>query len=62
MNLKIKCQNNEFVNTEALCVPVICSPLMEQKPFEVSETHTEFRKLYLADFASNIENISILIG
>ena len=63
VNLKIKCRNNEFVNIEALCVPIICSPLMGQKPFETSKTHTEFRKLYLADFTPNIEkkNISILI-
>ena len=54
MNLKIKCRNNGFVNSEALCVPVICSPLMGQKPFEISKTHTEFRKLYLADFTTNI--------
>ena len=47
VNLKIKCRNNEFVNIEALCVPVICSPLMGQEPFEISKTHTEFRKLYL---------------
>ena len=64
VNLKIKCRNNEFVNTEALFVPVIYSPLLEQKPFEISKIHTEFRKLYLADFKPNIEekNISILIG
>ena len=64
MNLKIKCRNNEFVNIEALCVPVICSPFLGQKPFEISKIHTEFRKLYLADYKPNIEekNISILIG
>ena len=66
MNLKIKCRNNEFVNIEALCVPVICSPLLGQKPFEISKIHTEceFRKLYLADYKPNIEekNISILVG
>ena len=64
VNLKIKCRNNEFVNTEALFVPVIYSPLLGQKPFEISKIHTEFRKLYLADFKPNIEekNISILIG
>ena len=64
MNLKNKCRNNEFVNIEALCVPVICSPFLGQKPFEISKIHTEFRKLYLADFKPNIEekNISILIG
>ena len=47
-----------------MCVPVICTPLMEQKPFEISKTYTECRKLYLADFTLNIEqkNISILIG
>ena len=28
VNLKIKCRNIEFVNIEALCVPVICSPLL----------------------------------
>ena len=63
-NLKIKCRNNEFVNTQALCVPVICYPLLGQKPFEISKIHTEFRKLYLADYKPNIEekNISILIG
>ena len=63
MNLKIKCRNNEFVNIEALCVPVICSSLLEQKPFEISKIHTEFGKLYLADYKQNIEekNISILI-
>ena len=61
---KIKCRNNEFVNIEALCVPVICSTLMGQRSFENSKTHTEFRKLYLADFTANIEekNISIPIG
>ena len=39
------------------------SPLMEQKPFEISKTHTEFRKSYLADFTRNIEgkNLSIFI-
>ena len=64
VNLKIECRNIEFVNIEALCVPVICSPLLGQKPFEISEIHTEFRKLYLADFKLNIEekNISIFIG
>ena len=64
VNLKIKCRNIEFVNIEALCVPVICSPLLRQKPFEIFKIHTEFRKLYLADFKPNIEekNISILIG
>ena len=46
VNLKIKCRNNEFVNIEALRVPVICSPLLGQKPFEISKIHTEFRKLY----------------
>ena len=63
-NLKIKCRNKEFVNIEAFCVPAICSPLLGQKPFEISKIHTEFRKLYLADFKPNIEekNISILIG
>ena len=61
---KIKSRNNEFVNIEALCVPVICSTLMGQRSFENSKTHTEFRKLYLADFTPNIEekNISIPIG
>ena len=61
---KIKSRNNEFVNIEALCVPVICSTLMGQRSFENSKTHTEFRKLYLADFTANIEekNISIPIG
>ena len=61
---KIKSRNNEFVNIEALCVPVICSTLMGQRSFENSKTHTEFRKLYLADFRANIEekNISIPIG
>ena len=64
VNLKIKCRNNEFLHIKALCMSVICSPLMGQKPFEISKTHTEFRKLYLADFTSNIKekNISILIG
>ena len=64
VNLKIKCRNNEFVDTQALCVPVICYPLLGQKPFEISKIHTEFRKLYLADYKPNIEekNISILIG
>ena len=64
VNLKNKCRNNEFVNIEALCVPVICFPFLGQKPFEISKIHTEFRKLYLADFKPNIEekNISILIG
>ena len=63
VNLKIKCRNNEFVNIEALCVPVICSSLLGQKPFEISKIHTEFGKLYLADYKQNIEekNISILI-
>ena len=58
-NLKITCRNNEFVNIEALRVPVICSPLLGQNPFEISKIHTEFRKLYLADFKPNI---CILIG
>ena len=64
MNSKIKRRSKEFVNIEALCVPVICSPLMGQKPFEIHKTHAEFIKLYLADFTQNIEekNISILIG
>ena len=64
MNLKIKYRNNEFVNIEAFYVPVICSPIMGQKSFEISKTHAEFRKLYLADFTPNIEkkNISVLIG
>ena len=64
VNLKIKCRNNEFVNTEALFVPIVYSPHLGQKPFEISKIHTEFRKLYLADFKPNIEekNISILIG
>ena len=36
---------------------------MGQKPFEISKTHAEFRKLYLADFTSNIEEKnSICIG
>ena len=35
VNLKIKCRNNEFVNIEALRVPVICSPLLGQKPLNV---------------------------
>ena len=61
VNLKIKYRNNKFVNVEALCVPLICSPLMGQKPFEISKFHTEFRKLYLADFIEE-KNISILIG
>ena len=63
VNLKIKCRNNEFVNIEALCVPVICSPFLGQKPFEISKIHTEFRKLYLADFKPNTEEKnSVLIG
>ena len=63
VNLKIKCRNNEFVNIEALCVPVICSPLMGQKPFEISKTHAKFKKLYLVDFTLDIEEKnSILIG
>ena len=45
-------------------MPVICSPFTGQKPFEISKSHTQFRKLCLADFTPNIEeiNISILIG
>ena len=37
---------------------------MGQRSFENLKTHTEFRKLYLADFTPNIEekNISIPIG
>ena len=64
MSLKIKCRNNEFVNIKALLVPVICSPLMGQKSFEISKTHTEFGKFNVADFTPNIEgkNLSILIG
>ena len=63
-NLKIKCRNKDFVNIEAFCVPVICSPLLGQKPFEISKIQTEFGRLYLADFKPNIEekNISIFIG
>ena len=63
-NVKIKCRNNKFDNMEALCVPVICSPLMGRKSFKISKTHTTFRKLYLRDFTMKIEekNISILIG
>ena len=38
------------------------APVMGQKLFEISETHAEFRKLYLADFTPNIENSSTLIG
>ena len=33
VNLKIKCRNNEFLNIKALCMSVICSPLMGQKAF-----------------------------
>ena len=37
---------------------------MQNKPFEISKTDTEFRKLLLADFTPNVEdeNISILVG
>ena len=37
---------------------------MQKKPFEISKTDTEFRKLLLADFTPSIEeeNISILVG
>ena len=59
VNLKIKCRNNKFVNIEAVCVPVICSPLLGQKPFEISKTYTEFRKLYLAD-TLNIDEKNII--
>ena len=63
VNLKIKCRNNESVDIEALCAPVISSPLFGEKPSKISKTHADFRKLYLADFIPNIEvkNISILI-
>ena len=63
VNLKIKCRNNESVDIEALCAPVISSPLFGEKPSKISKTHADFRKLYLADFTPNIEvkNISILI-
>ena len=60
VNLKIKCRNNKFVNIEAFCVPSICSPLLGQKPFEISKTYTEFRKLYLADFTLNIDEKNII--
>ena len=60
VNLKIKCRNNEFVNIEALRVPVTCSPLLGQKPFEISKIHTDFRKLYLADFKPNIEKKTLV--
>ena len=49
MNLKIKCRNYELVNTEALFVPVVYSPLTEQKPLEIA-------KLML-----NLENYILLI-
>ena len=53
VNLKIKCRNNEFVNIEALCVLVICSPLIGQKSFEISKTRIEFRKLYFCFYTEH---------
>ena len=66
VQLKVHCYDGTKLFIETLCVPILCSPLINQPTRNTCRLHNEFDGLFLADFSDGEKEgkkqIDILIG
>ena len=63
VQLKIKTYGGGSVYIEALVIPIVCSPLPNQRPKSVKLQYEHIKNLFLSDFADDPDmSIDILIG
>ena len=58
VRLRFHCFNGRNKSIEAICIPIICAPLQNQRTVEISRSVKEFDKLFLADFSNGDNNDS----
>ena len=65
VQLKIKCLSKGYVFIETLVVPILCSPISNQRTMDAKSDYEHLKELYLSDFVNKDEcelKVDLLIG